>query len=61
MSASSPLCFPAGRNEVGSGSACQSASQPAINLKQVFLKQVFTDIATGVTPAGLVPDNTHEP
>jgi hypothetical protein len=51
--ASNPQYFFSDYNQSGSGSTCQSASQPTTNLKQIF-----TDIAGDFTLARLIPDNT---
>jgi Flp pilus assembly protein TadG len=51
--ASNPQYFYSDYNQSGSGSTCQSASQPTTNLKQIF-----TDIAGDFTLARLIPDNT---
>jgi Flp pilus assembly protein TadG len=51
--ASAPQYFFSDYNQSGSGSTCQSASQPTTNLNQIF-----TDIAGDLTVARLIPDNT---
>jgi hypothetical protein len=51
--ASSPQYFFSDYNQSGSGSTCQSASQPTANLNQIF-----TQIAQDLTFARLIPDNT---
>lgn len=51
--ASSPAYFFSDYNQSGSGSTCQSASQPTTNISQIF-GQILTDFTT----PRLIPDNT---
>ncbi len=51
--ASSPGNFFSDYNQSGSGSTCQSASQPTTSITQIF-----TQIANSITFARLIPDNT---
>jgi Flp pilus assembly protein TadG len=52
--ASSPAYFFSDYNQSGSGSTCQSASQPTSNLTQIF-----TLITKGFTSPHLIPDDTQ--
>jgi len=51
--ASAPQYFFSDYNQSGSGSTCQSASQPTTNLSQIF-----TQIAADMTVARLIPDSS---
>jgi len=51
--ASAPQYFFSDYNQSGSGSTCQSASQPTTNINQIF-----TQIAGDFTVARLIPDST---
>jgi len=51
--ASAPQYFFSDYNQSGSGSTCQSASQPTTNINQIF-----GQIANDLTVARLIPDST---